>query len=125
MRSLSLAAVAAFSLAAVPWVAIGQTAGPTAGMRIEAGQLRATQLIDRDVYTTDNIEIGEIEDLVLDPASGRIVAVVIEVETRLGLTDKYVAVELRQLRLTPGERRITIEMTRDAVRSLRGITYDR
>ena len=44
-------------------------------------------------------------------------------ENRLGLTDKYVAVDLNQLRLTPGERRITIDMTRDNVRSLRGIAY--
>jgi hypothetical protein len=35
-----------------------------------------------------------------------------------------VAVELNQLRLTPGERRITINMTRDGVRSLRGIDYN-
>ncbi|UFN48255.1 PRC-barrel domain-containing protein [Roseomonas sp. OT10] len=103
------------------------TPAPTAtqgrGMQIDASHMPAKRLIDRDVYSTDNVEIGEIEDLIIDPAQGRIVTVVIEVENRLGLTDKYVSVPLNQLRFTPGERRITINMTRDQVRSLQGIDY--
>lgn len=127
MRAHLLTAIAGLALLATPLAAIAQTApasGTQSGMRIEANQIRAKQLMDRDVYTTDNTEIGEVEDLVIDPANGRIVTVVIEVENRLGLTDKYVAVDLNQLRMTPGERRITINMTRDNVRSLRGITYN-
>ncbi|WP_419900279.1 PRC-barrel domain-containing protein [Roseomonas sp. USHLN139] len=127
MRMHLLTAITGVALLATPLAATAQTApaaGTQAGLRIEANQIRAKQLMDRDVYTTDNTEVGEVEDLVIDPANGRIVSVVIEVENRLGLTDKYVAVDLNQLRLTPGERRITIDMTRDNVRSLRGITYN-
>jgi sporulation protein YlmC with PRC-barrel domain len=127
MRTHLLTAVTGLILLAAPLAATAQTTpatGTQAGMQIDANHIRAKQLMDRDVYTTDNTEIGEVEDLVIDPASGRVTTVVIEVENRLGLTDKHVAVDLNQLRLTPGERRITINMTRDNVRSLRGVTYN-
>ncbi|MFT8245637.1 PRC-barrel domain-containing protein [Roseomonas sp. BN140053] len=139
MRNLLLAAGLATMLAA-PLTASAQAPATTApgaatttpgtaataapGLRVEANQIRAKQLMDRDIYTTDNVEIGEIEDLVIDPAQGRVVLAVIEVETRLGLTSKYVAVPLNQLRLTPGERRITIQMTREQINALPAITYN-
>ncbi|MFC3124384.1 PRC-barrel domain-containing protein [Pseudoroseomonas globiformis] len=127
MRVHLLTAFASLALLATPLATFAQTpssTGTRAGMQIDANHIRAKQLMDRDVYTTDDTEIGEIEDLVIDPANGHVVTVIIEVENRLGLTDKHVAVDLNQLRLTPGERRITINMTRDNVRSLQGITYN-
>lgn len=116
MRQIVLAATLAMAL---PGLALAQTGG----LRIEEGQIRAKQLMDRDVYSTDNKEIGEVEDLVIDMASGRVVTAVVEVEGRLGMTDKYVAVPLNRLSLKPGERRITINMTEEQVKSLQGIDY--
>jgi sporulation protein YlmC with PRC-barrel domain len=100
------------------------TQNTTQGARIDASHLRAKQLMDRDVYSTDNVEIGEIEDLIVDPANGRVVNAIIEIETRLGFTSKYVAVPMNQLRLTPGERRVTVNMTRDQLRELPGVNYN-
>jgi sporulation protein YlmC with PRC-barrel domain len=94
------------------------------GAQIDASHLRAKQLMDRDVYSTDNVEIGEIEDLIVDPANGRVVNAIIEIETRLGFTSKYVAVPMNQLKLTPGERRVTVNMTRDQLRELPGVNYN-
>ena len=127
MRKTLMAAAAVLALAA-PVTLHAQAPAPAAataraGMQIDANHIRATQLMDRDVYSTDNVEIGEIEDLIVDPATGRIVTAVVEVETRLGLTDKYVAVPLNQIRLTPGERRVTLNMTREQVNQLQGINY--
>ncbi|MBI0432907.1 PRC-barrel domain-containing protein [Roseomonas sp. KE0001] len=116
MRQIILAASFAMAL---PGLAFAQSGG----MRIEEGQIRAKQLMDRDVYSTDNKEIGEVEDLVIDTASGRIVTTVVEVEGRLGMTDKYVSVPLNRLSLKPGERRVTIDMTEEQVKSLPGIDY--
>lgn len=101
----------ALGLAAPP--ALAQTAMP-------AGQTRAKALIDRDVYSADDVEIGEIEDLLLD-AEGRVVSAVIEIETRLGFTAKYVLVPYGQLR--QGDRRVTLPMTREEVRALPGVDY--
>jgi sporulation protein YlmC with PRC-barrel domain len=125
----ALSAAVAFA----PSAALAQAGTPTApgtaaatggGAQVAtAGQLRAKDLIDRDVYSTDGVEIGEIEDMIVDPAQGRITAVVVELETRLGFTERYISVPLDRLRLTPGERRVTLAMTRDEVRGVPGIAY--
>lgn len=126
IRKALLTAAAVAALAA-PVALQAQTPttpqGTSRGMQIDANHLRAKQLMDRDIYSTDNVEIGEIEDLIVDPANGRVVNAVIEIETRLGFTSKYVAVPLNQLRITPGERRVTVNMTRDQVRELPGVDY--
>lgn len=104
---------------AAPDVAAAPAAAPG---RLEAGQMRAKALIDRDVYSTDGVEVGEIEDLILD-AQGRVVTAVIEVESRLGFTEKYVAVPFDQLRPGGAERRVTLPMTRDEMRALPGFRH--
>jgi sporulation protein YlmC with PRC-barrel domain len=125
----ALLTAAALTALAAPVALQAQTPAPAAqsnsrGMQIDANHLRAKQLMDRDVYSTDNVEIGEIEDLIVDPANGRVVNAIIEIETRLGFTSKYVAVPMAQLRLTPGERRVTVNMTRDQLRELPGVNYN-
>jgi len=116
-RSLAPFLLAAATLA--PGLARAQG---TAAPGLAPGQIRAKDLIDRDIRSSDDVEIGEIEDLVIDPASGRIVSVVIEVESRLGFAEKYVTLPLDRLRLGP-DRRITAGMTREEFRSAPGIRY--
>lgn len=132
MRSLP-AVLAATMLAALPAGAppalaqTGATVAPPAAAgaptRLQPGQVQVKTLMDLDVYSTDGTEIGEVEDLVIDPASGRILAAVIEIEGRLGFTEKHVAVPLERLRLEDGRRRATLSMTRDEVRGLPGFEY--
>jgi sporulation protein YlmC with PRC-barrel domain len=119
MKFIPLAALLT-GLIALPVLAPAQTPAPAApaATSVPAGQIRAEQLLDRDVYSTDNVEIGEVDDLVIDPAQGRITAVVIEVENRLGITQKHVSVPLDRLRVVPGERRVTINMASGDIRSL-------
>jgi sporulation protein YlmC with PRC-barrel domain len=124
-------AVVLAGLMAVPTLAPAQPQGNTAAgtaasgaTSIPAGHIRAEQLMERDVYSTDNVEIGEVEDLIIDPAQGRITMVVIELENRLDLTQKHVAVTMDRLRVVPGERRVTINMASGDIRSLPGINLD-
>jgi sporulation protein YlmC with PRC-barrel domain len=128
MRPVALAA--ALSLAfGTP--ALAQTGATTAqpgiggaGVpnRLQEGQIRANDLIDRDVRSSDDADIGEVEDLILDPAGGRIVAAIIEVEGTLGFGGRYVAVPLGNLRLD-GNRRVTVAMTRDELRAMPAFEY--
>lgn len=119
MRSILAATLAGILLAApVPIFAQGAGIQQTS---IGADQIRAKDLIDRDVYTTDGIKIGEVEDLVLNPSSGRVILAVIELEGRLGFTEKYVAVPVDRLRAE--SRRVTIGMTRDELRALPRFDY--
>ncbi|MCI0755217.1 PRC-barrel domain-containing protein [Teichococcus vastitatis] len=107
-------------LAALPATAQAPAAQPT---QIEAGQTRAKMLLDRDVYSSDDVEIGEVEDLILN-AQQQVVLAVIEIESRLGFTEKYVAVPLAQLTPSASNNdRVTLAMTRDQVRDLPGFRY--
>lgn len=119
MRHHLLAAAAVLALAGP---ALAQQATTPAGL--QAGQVRVKALIDRDVYSSDNVEIGEIEDIILD-AQGRAVSAVIEIESRLGFTDKYVAVPYAQVTMDGSNRqRATIAMTRDQLRAMPGLRYN-
>jgi sporulation protein YlmC with PRC-barrel domain len=107
-------------VAALPATAQAPAAQPT---QIEAGQTRAKMLLDRDVYSSDDVEIGEVEDLILN-AQQQVVLAVIEIESRLGFTEKYVAVPLAQLTPSASNNdRVTLAMTRDQVRDLPGFRY--
>jgi sporulation protein YlmC with PRC-barrel domain len=65
--------------------------------RLEAGQMLASKIMDEDVVGTDNKDIGDVEDLVLD-RSGKVVAVVIEVDKGLG--DRTVALPLSAIQMS-------------------------
>lgn len=124
---LSLPAFLGLALLAAPPAAFAQATGATTAVpgaagggaitALSAGQLRAKDLMDRDVHGSDDREVGEIDDLVIDPATGRIVAVVVEVEGTLGIGGRHVAIPLERLRFGE-DRRIGLGMTRDEFRAL-------
>lgn len=116
IRTAAILAIMAAALAQAPVAAQGSLAIPP-------GHLRAEQLLDRDVFSTDGVEIGEVEDLIIDPADGRVSMVVIELESRLGLAQKYVSVPLDRLRAAPGERRLAVNMASAEIRSLPAVQY--
>lgn len=123
-RDILMAGIAAPVMMAAPLpIAVAQSGGGVATPPAAAAeQPRVKDLIDRDVYTSDNVEVGEVEDLILD-AQGRIVTAVIELEGRLGFTEKYVAVPFARLRPDRAQRRVHLQMTRDEVRALPGFQY--
>lgn len=123
-REILMAGIVAPVMIAAPLsIALAQSGGGAAAPSAPAAeQPRVKDLIDRDVYTSDNVEVGEVEDLILD-AQGRIVTAVIELEGRLGFTEKYVAVPFARLRPDRAQRRVHLQMTRDEVRALPGFQY--
>ncbi|MBD2746221.1 PRC-barrel domain-containing protein [Microvirga sp. BT688] len=68
--------------------------------RLEAGQMLASKIMDEDVVGADNKDIGDIEDLVLD-RSGKVVAVVVEVDAGLG--DRTVALPLSAVQMNAAD----------------------
>jgi sporulation protein YlmC with PRC-barrel domain len=127
MKHTVLATGLAFALLAgissIPAAAQAPAPATAAQSQLESGQVLATRLMDRDIYSSDDVEIGEIEDLVLD-AQGKAVVAVIEVEGRLGFTDKYVAIPYAQITPSATDRkRATVPMTRDQIKALAGFRY--
>lgn len=117
MRNPLILAGTALMLMSAPVLAQAPT-------QIEANQRSVKALTDRDVYSSDNVEIGEIEDVVLD-AQGRAVLAIIEVEGRLGLREKYVAVPYDQVRVPAARNeRVTVPMTEAQIKALPGFRYN-
>lgn len=100
--------------------AMAQTAPPTPTAGVVQAQTRAKALMDRDAYSSDGSKIGEVEDLLLD-AQGRVVGVVIEVEGGLGRRDRHISLPFDQVR--PGDRRVTLPMTREQIAAMPGFEY--
>ncbi|MBJ6124892.1 PRC-barrel domain-containing protein [Microvirga splendida] len=92
--------------AAMAQTAPSTTAQPSSGAnapagmnfmtRLEAGQMLVSKIMDEDVVGADNKDIGDLEDLVFD-RSGRIVAVVVEVDEGLG--DRTVALPVSAVQM--------------------------
>jgi sporulation protein YlmC with PRC-barrel domain len=63
--------------------------------------VRAKDLIGLSVYSTNNEDLGKVEDLVIDPLQGRISYAVLTFGGFLGMGDKYFAVPWQDLKLQP------------------------
>lgn len=109
-------AAAAALIAFLPFAAgvqAQQAGAPPAGQTSQ--QMRASDYFDRNVFTSDGSEVGEIEDFLLE--GDRIVSVVIEIESRLGIGERRVTIPLQQLR-PDGDDRLVVDMTREQLSTL-------
>lgn len=70
--------------------------------RRDANILRASDLIGQDVFSAQNEDIGEVEDVLID-RNGRVVAIVIEAGGFLGLGERQIAVPPQAVQMQPHE----------------------
>jgi hypothetical protein len=94
--TLMASAALAQTTPAQPSSSAAAPAGVNYITRLEAGQMLASKIMDEDVVGADNKDIGDVEDLVLD-RSGKVVAVVVEVDEGLG--DRTVALPLSAVQM--------------------------
>jgi sporulation protein YlmC with PRC-barrel domain len=95
------AAVAALLIAAAP-LAYGGV--------IQPDQIRASKMIGSSVYSIQNVDLGTVQDVILD-RDGRVASVVVDVGTFLGMGGKDVAVRLSDIK--SDNNRLTLNMTKD------------
>ncbi len=116
LRNLLLASC----IAAIPSVALAQTATPPNATRAQmsgkflampaAGQIRAADLRSADIYTADNQKVGDIDDILLDNR-GNVVAVIVGVGGFLGMGEKNVAIPFEALDMTVQANRVSTMST--------------
>lgn len=75
--------------------------------------MRAEELIGRDVYSMRGDDIGNVEDLIVDAQSGRIQEAVIGVGGFLGIGERNVAVAFDQLRFDRDRQALVVDTTRE------------
>jgi sporulation protein YlmC with PRC-barrel domain len=66
----------------------------------DAGVWRASDLIGRVVFTSDNQNVGEVKDVILN-RDGRLDGMVLDIGGFLGIGEHRVAVPLHELRIEP------------------------
>jgi hypothetical protein len=110
-----LAVLAAAALAMAPLAAVAQQSTGVAAykeadddMKVQPFDLSVDDIEDMDLHTPGGDEIGEIEEVLLD-ASGRPVALAVEVGGFLGVGDREVVLGLDEVELTDEELTTTVD----------------
>jgi sporulation protein YlmC with PRC-barrel domain len=90
--------------------------------------IRASQVIGMEVYNAENKDIGEINDLVLDPSTGKIRYVAMSFGGFLGLGDKLFAIPWKSFECVQGEsaneRRLVLHVDKATLEKASGFNED-
>jgi hypothetical protein len=102
--------------------------GPSARFApaLPADAMAVTSYFKQSVYDPSNTKIGDILDLMVGK-DGRITVAMVGVGGFLGIGEKTVAIPFDALNVSQNnnQRRLTLNTTKDALKSAPGYTYDR
>lgn len=106
-----------------PSRAQGVTQSPSA--QTQAGRdMRASQLIGKNIRNPQNQSLGEIKDLVVDSTNGNVRYAVISYGGFLGLGDKLFAFPINQFRLA-GNNDLVLDVPQERLRQAPGFARDK
>ena|SRR5579863_3019775 len=93
---------------------------------IPPSSLTVTDWYKQNVYDPNNNKVGEIMDVLVSP-DGKVDALIVGVGGFLGVGEKDVAVDFNAVKKTTkdNEIRLTMNTTKDALKSAPGFRYDR
>jgi sporulation protein YlmC with PRC-barrel domain len=116
--------VSAIALAAGGVQAADTTPKPAATVERTATTTSAdaSKLIGQDIQNTENQTIGEIKSVRIG-ASGQVDAVIIGVGGFLGLGEREVALDWKDLRIADDGRKVTVAMTKDQLKAMPEYKY--
>ena len=93
---------------------------------VPSDSLTVTDWYKQPVYDSNNSKLGDVKDMLVDP-SGKINAVILGVGGILGAGEKDVAVPFEAVKKTTknNEAYLTLDVTKDTLKSAPGLKYDR
>ncbi len=93
---------------------------------LPANAMTVTEYYKQNVYDPSNTMIGEISDVLINK-EGKIEAFIVSVGGFLGIGEKDVAVPFNAVSTTErdGKKYLTMNTTKDALKSAHGFRYDR
>ncbi len=123
-RTTMTAAFAVMLMGLAPAAYAQSTTPPAARASISAnhlmpGQIRVTQMDGSTVYDTQNRNIGDIKDIILD-RDGRVAAVILNVGEFLGVGGKLVAVPMNDVKVSMDQNnkpRFTVALTKEQLKA--------
>jgi sporulation protein YlmC with PRC-barrel domain len=86
---------------------------------------RADELIGMDVRNTKDQQLGSVDDVVINPQTGKIGYVVLSRSGFLGIGEDYVAVPWNDLEATPGLNTLVLKASQSAVDNAPDVDPDR
>ena len=86
--------------------------------------LTASSIIGDKVHNLEGEAMGEIEDIMIDLASGKINYMIIEFGGFLGIGVKYFAIPFDMLRVNPEQKTFTFNQTRELLENAPGFDLD-
>ncbi|HYC04345.1 MAG TPA: PRC-barrel domain-containing protein [Azospirillaceae bacterium] len=103
----------------------GAEAPKADGTSTAMDRTQVEKLLGRTVVGDNGEEIGEVEDVVLDPQTGQARQLVVASGGFLGIGEKNVAVDFRHAQVTPGADQIKVTGLRtDGIRAMPEFQYD-
>ena len=84
----------------------------------------ASKLIGDPVVNLRGEDLGKIEDLVIDPNSGRVDYAVLSFGGFLGMGDKLFAVPLEAMKLSPEDKRFILDVDKERLKQAPGFDKD-
>lgn len=85
---------------------------------------KASKLIGMNVKSTQNQNLGKIEDLVIDHESGRVAYAVLSAGGFFGIGDKLIAIPFEALSLQKGAENLVVNMDKQRLEQAPGFTKD-
>lgn len=83
----------------------------------------ADTLIGNDVYNTQNEDLGDIKEIMLDTASGKVAYAVLSFGGFLGMGEKLFAVPWAALRLDTVNKRFVLDADKDRLKNAPGLGH--
>jgi sporulation protein YlmC with PRC-barrel domain len=96
----------------------GTNAGPGPAL------MGANTLVDNNVYNQQDEDLGQIKEIMLDVASGRIAYAVLSFGGLLGMGTKFFAVPWSALELDPVNKRFVLNVNKDRLDKAPGFDKD-
>jgi sporulation protein YlmC with PRC-barrel domain len=93
---------------------------PPADARDKSEVLKASTVVGMKVQSTEGKRLGDIKDLVIDPADGSIGYAVLDFGGFLGIGDKYFAVPWEALQWTPDHKAIVLDVSKKDLKQAPG-----
>jgi sporulation protein YlmC with PRC-barrel domain len=131
LSKLLVAAAVAVTLIGAAYARHSQTTGAASQesqtlATLPPGASTVTNWYKQDVYDPSENKIGEIRDVLVDK-DRKISAFIVKVASFLGTREKYVAVPFDNVHETVrrGDRWLTMNTTKDALKSAAGYKYDK
>lgn len=84
----------------------------------------ADTLLGNDVYNCEDQDLGDIKEIMVDMASGKVAYAVLSFGGVLGMGDKLFAVPWKALRLDTEHKRFTLDVKEDALAGAPGFDKD-